>query len=715
MPSLPRLLLFLSPFLGVLSVHVAAACASADVVRSVRSGSWSDKSTWEGSQVPGAGDKVQIRAGHAVSYDLSSDAVIRSVHVAGVLTFATDRDTRLDVGLIRIHAGEDIVEEGFEFGPHVAKTASREVASVPGKVQCTCCDGKASLLVGTAEQPVEAKHTALIRLHYIAGMNEESCPAIVCCGGRMDFHGTPLSRTWVKLGATASFGATEAKLAEKVSGWKVGDRVILTGSSGNFGGQAPQTEERVLSRVEADRVEFDQPLGYAHHGDGEFRAEIANLSRNVIVESADPAGIRGHTMYHKDSAGSIQYAEFRHLGKKGLLGRYAIHYHLCRESMRGSAVIGAAIWDSHNRWLTIHGTEHLVVRDCVGYRSLGHGFFLEDGTETRNVLDRNLAVRAENGAPLPGQLLPFDKNDGAGYWWANSFNSFTRNVAADCAGYGFRYEATPRAGFKDGEKSFGSPRDSFNLALPVLQADGSRKAVDIRTLPFIRFDGNAAHNIANYGLNIGQDAGAGPDKDHPFVVRDMTIWNAQRGYTVHVPNVLIDGMHIHRCGYEVYRARYQAQDYRNVRLSGIRGSLTVSNLKEYLATGASAGMPGVGLTRSRLPGFPQGTGAGGNSFSDSAYEAIQLNPVDDVPPSTAITHIRVEGKTLVVRGATIDNGAVEKVLVNGLHATPLAQNFAEWEAVLDALPTGPRTVSAHAVDAKGNVEVVKHQVPIAVR
>ena len=46
-----------------------------------------------------------------------------------------------------------------------------------------------------------------------------------------------------------------------------------------------------------------------------------------------------------------------------------------------ASVIGASIWDSDNRWLTIHGTNYLVVRDCVGYKSVGHGFFLEDGTE----------------------------------------------------------------------------------------------------------------------------------------------------------------------------------------------------------------------------------------------------------------------------------------------------------------------------------------------
>ena len=124
-----------------------------------------------------------------------------------------------------------------------------------------------------------------------------------------------------------------------------------------------------------------------------------------------------------------------------MLGRYSLHFHLCGDTMRGSSVVGASIWDSHNRWLTIHGTNYLVVRDCVGYQSVGHGFFLEDGTEVYNVLDRNLAVEARHGKKLPKQVLPFDGNDGAGFWWANSLNTFTRNVAAECDRYGFRYRS----------------------------------------------------------------------------------------------------------------------------------------------------------------------------------------------------------------------------------------------------------------------------------
>src|SRR6476469_11266617 len=109
-------------------------------------------------------------------------------------------------------------------------------------------------------------------------------------------------------------------------------------------------------------------------------------------------------MYQEGSDGSIGHAEFRHLGKEGSLGRYSLHFHKAGDTMRGSSVIGASFWDSGNRWVTIRGNNYLVVRDCVGYQSVGHGFFLEDGTEVNNVLDRNLAVQSYVAKKLPDQV-----------------------------------------------------------------------------------------------------------------------------------------------------------------------------------------------------------------------------------------------------------------------------------------------------------------------
>jgi hypothetical protein len=176
--------------------------------------------------------------------------------------------------------------------------------------------------------------------------------------------------------------------------------------------------------------------------------------------------------------------------RRPFLERLSLHFHRLGDTMRGSSVVGASIWDSGNRWITIHGTNYLVVRDCVGYQSVGHGFFLEDGTEVNNVLDRNLAVQSYIAKKLPDQVLPFDQNEGAGFWWANSRNSFTRNVTCENDRYGYRFDATPN--HKPG------------LIFPVLQPDGSRREVDVRTLPFVRFEGNESHCDGKYGLNLGE-------------------------------------------------------------------------------------------------------------------------------------------------------------------------------------------------------------------
>ena len=743
------------------------------ILRSAQSGLWSEGATWEGGKVPPAGSRVQVRTGHKVVYDVKSDQAIRSIHVAGTLTFAPDRDTRLDVGLIKIQPGDNASEQGFDCDAHVPELK-------PGQ-------DRPALLVGTPDRPIEAKHTALIRLVYFQGLDKQSCPAIVCCGGRMDFHGAPMNRTWVKLGATAKKGDQTISLAEPVRGWRAGDRVIVTATklTHDIGGGngAFSTEERTIKAIDKDRITLDRPLGVEHQGEGDYRGAVANLSRNVIVESADRK-LRGHTMYHHGSAGSISYAEFRHLGKTGILGRYSLHYHLCGNSMRGSHVQGASIWDSGNRWLTIHGTNYLVVRDCVGYQWLGHGYYLEDGTEVFNVLDRNLAVQALSAKRLPKQALPFDQNDGAGFWWANSLNTFTRNVSCENNRYGFRFEATQTS--------------SLKMTMPIMRPDGKRMPTDIRTLPFVRFEDNEAVCDGLYGFNLGEGVNrVGPDVRHPFIIRNMKIWSVHYAFRPQSPNVLVENMKIHKAEYGVYHPNYDNHVYRNMLISQTNtepfnrghddlsvqyGKLTVDGLT-FAGIRSGDYMPliqisddnptGTAVTHMRnlklvdwkgskkravvnLGGGPRPTpktekgvpiiihdwfGPGqharvvstrskelkndgipyrgepnltGDESRVAEVKGIEfpklLDPVDDLPPATVVTHVtRKDGKWLV-RGTTSDNGAVKRVLVNGQEAKALTANFAEWEVSLDGVRDG--RITAHAEDMAGNVEKLPHVVSV---
>src|SRR2546423_6854918 len=79
-------------------------------VRSANSGPWSSPATWQGGKLPAAGASVEVAPGHTVVYDLVADHPLRMVHVLGTLDFSRGRDTRLDVGLLKI--GGDVAEDG---------------------------------------------------------------------------------------------------------------------------------------------------------------------------------------------------------------------------------------------------------------------------------------------------------------------------------------------------------------------------------------------------------------------------------------------------------------------------------------------------------------------------------------------------------------------------------------------------------------------------
>lgn len=593
-------------------------------LRSVKDGAWSDAKTWAPARVPKHGDRVLISRGTTVEYDANSKEIIRLVQVVGTLRFARDRNTELNVGLVKVQNSDACSESGFACDFRGTNPLGEPSDAPEG--------GMPALLVGEPETPIPAEFTARIRLHYLEGMPKEDAPAIACCSARMEFHGAPLKHTWLKLAADTKPGDRQLVLAEVVDDWRPGDEVIVTASQRTYGDtyrdrpdrpSRAQTETRRIAAVSGATLSLDRPLEFEHAGASEFRCEVANLSRNVIVESAEPAGERGHTVYHRFSRGGISYARFAHLGKEGVLGRYAIHFHLIGDTMRGSQVLGAAIVDSHNRWVTIHGTQYLVVRDCVGFQSVGHGFFLEDGTEIYNLLDHNLGVQAYAGRKLPKQVLGFDANEGAAFWWANGRNTLVRNSACENDQYGFRYDMQNT-----------SQSDS---RLPILQPDGKKRVVDVRTIPIWRFEDNEAHtNFAGMVVAANGDAQpddairdqaslerirrvdwTGPDARHPHVIRRFAVWEAHYAFRPHSPSMLIDGLRIDRAEYGVYRPAFDRHVYRDVYLSNTgsepfnrgmddasaaNGSFTVDGLMIDSLRGGNQGHPVVHMTDNNLSG-----------------------------------------------------------------------------------------------------------------
>jgi len=769
-------------------------------LRSVRDGAWSDAKTWQPARVPKGGDRVLVARETRVTYDVENKAVLRMVQVVGTLAFSRDRNTELNVGLLKVQNSDECSESGFQ--------CDFEGVTAAGEPTLPRAGSMPRLEIGTLAEPIPAQYSAKIRLHYIEGMNKDDAPALVCCSGRMELHGAPLSRTWVKLGAKAEIGATEITLSEPVAGWRAGDEIIVTGAkkqphygTGRNAEKPVGSEERRIVKLAGRKLTLDRPLELEHYGEGEFRSEAANLSRNVVVESADPAGVRGHTMYHAFSRGGISYARFAHLGKEGVLGRYAIHFHLIGDTMRGSQVLGAAIVDSHNRWVTIHGTEYLVVRDCVGYKSVGHGYFMEDGTEIYNLLDRNLGVQAYHAKKLPKQVLPFDPNDGAAFWWANGRNSLTRNVACENDEYGFRFDI--------------QNSKYFNSTLPIKQPDGKPMQVDVRTIPIWRFEDNETHTEGLYGLVVAANGNnqpdtpirdekmlnqiknidwTGPDVRHPHRIKGLKIWEGHYAFRAHSPSMLIEDVRIHRVAYGIYRPTFDNQVFRNLHMSQAggepfnrgmddasaqAGQIVVDGLKFEGPRGNDQRHPMVHMSDNNLSGtaashfrnvtwtesnekrpiFNRGGSVRADPFLDRGVpyfvydyygpgrhakivstaakdlmndgnkykpeppltgdESVVaevtdvsmpqlLFPTDDVPPATIITQTIIEGDQLRIVGISHDDGEIVQVLVNG-HAAEVksrASGVVDWSLTLP--PPKDAILSAHAVDAAGNVERTAH-------
>jgi len=90
-----------------------------------------------------------------------------------------------------------------------------------------------------------------------------------------------------------------------------------------------------------------------------------------------------------------------------------------------------------------------------------------------------------------------------------------------------------------------------------------------------------------------------------------------------------------------------------------------------------------------------------------------LDPTDDLPPATVITHVVVApGGKVTVRGVASDNGTIKRVMVNSREAKASSPNSTEWEIVLEGVPPGPLKIEARAEDAAGNVEKRPHVVVI---
>ena len=244
-------------------------------------------------------------------------------------------------------------------------------------------------------------------------------------------------RSWIRSTGTIKPGMTSLAIDEPLDG-DAGDLIVVTTTD-----YVPNhSEGLVICSVSGNTITFTADLTYyaaqgrcpnpnkgvqwTHNGQqypldrlpprlniakkaAETRAAVALLNFSIrIVSEGDDVGqtfpvctkefcrrryyFGGHVIARQGfKAFQIQGVEFKQLGQGGNIGHYPIHFHMARKTPAGTFVRdSSSINELMTRWITVHGTQGVEFARNVGYKSIGHGFYLEDATETDNKFYSNL-------------------------------------------------------------------------------------------------------------------------------------------------------------------------------------------------------------------------------------------------------------------------------------------------------------------------------------
>jgi cell migration-inducing and hyaluronan-binding protein len=403
---------------------------------------WSNPATWPSGKVPAAGDKVEIAKGREVILDVSPPR-LNGLSIDGKLSFSDKADLELTTEWIMLH-GELAI--GTEARPHTRKATITLTDNIKGE-------------------------------DVMAGMGDRG---IMISGGTLNLHGNR-TNAWTNLSKTAKAGATSIEVL-KAAQWKVGDEIILASTDYD----ARQAERRTIAAIRGNSITLDKPLAYMHYGEITFqvdqRGEVGLLTRNIKIQAsadAEQSFFGGHIMAMPTSKMFVSGVELNRMGQNLTLARYPIHWHLVGDA-KGQYIRNAAIHDTYNRCVTVHGTNYLQVENNVTYNNVGHCFFMEDGIEHGNQFVRNLAIQTKCHTSKPcdptdlapfgstadllnfkttGQdskdvLIPSD-NTVSSYWITNPDNTYVGNVAAgsDATGFWFAFPDHPTGQFEGTEVS----------------------------------------------------------------------------------------------------------------------------------------------------------------------------------------------------------------------------------------------------------------------
>jgi cell surface hyaluronidase len=295
---------------------------------------------------------------------------------------------------------------------------------------------------------------------------------------------------WTSLAKTAAKGTTQISLQGNID-WKAGEKIVIASTDYNM----KHADEITINSVSGSRVGLSAPLAYNHWCQKETYsatqsltecAEVGLLNRNITIQGDSGSvtnGFGGHIMIMRGSTAKIGSVELFHMGQKNLFGRYPMHWHLTGEAP-GQYLRDSSIHHAYNRFVSVHGTNQVLLYRNFGYETQGHGFYLEDGIEENNVIAENLGMSVHSSQD--GKPTASDK-EASVFWISNPNNTLRNNIAAGSDNTGFW---------------LGFPEHPIGLS--------STNTIWPRRTPLREFNGNVSHSNHSRGLFV--DGGELPNR-----------------------------------------------------------------------------------------------------------------------------------------------------------------------------------------------------------
>lgn len=358
-------------------------------VGSVKSGKWSDPSTW-GGKMPGADDTPVISAGHTVDVDMNTTVSGVNVNAGAVLQF----DSSVSSELL---SKRNIVVQG----KLVMKPSS------PSVVQ------KIRFIEINENNFVGGGHDVL----------NSDTGLWVMGAGQLDLSGSR-KKSWSRTTGSVNRGAASFTVQDG-NGWAVGDEIVLVptdtpgGDTFNWDDRldamsdkfAAKFERRTIASISGNSVTVNAPFLYDHgqvstDSGKTWTPEVANMSRNVRIEGT--AAGRSHIFIRSTSPQNIYFIAGRYLGPRRsssgsrsqlVTGRYGLHFHHCNFGSRGSMVDGCVISETGNRAYVPHTSHGVTMKNNVAFNCMEASFWWDFQEVTHNTTwEGNLtALVALNG------------------------------------------------------------------------------------------------------------------------------------------------------------------------------------------------------------------------------------------------------------------------------------------------------------------------------